>query len=135
MTLYTQVNILWCLWCYSECASTPGKLITLPDHGGNRTRDLWDTSSMLYQLSYGRTSVPKIAGSIPTVVRQIFQLSRRGCTRKSNTTNTKNHDVTSKIPQMVNIKHHGFLPIYLFWKCLITNNGFYIDSIHGQSLN
>ena len=23
-----------CLWCYSECISTPGKLKNLPDHGG-----------------------------------------------------------------------------------------------------
>ena len=30
-----------------ECASTPGKLKSLPDHGGNRTRDLWDSSPML----------------------------------------------------------------------------------------
>jgi hypothetical protein len=34
---------IWCLWCYSECASTPGKLKSLLGHGGNRTRDLWDT--------------------------------------------------------------------------------------------
>ena len=47
----------WCLWCYSECASTPGKLRSLPDHGGNRTRDFWDTSPMLCQLSYEVKSV------------------------------------------------------------------------------
>ena len=54
---------IWCLWCYSECASTPGKLKSLPDHGGNRTRDLWDTSPMLYQLSYevNLTSIQKVA--------------------------------------------------------------------------
>ena len=28
---------------YDECGSTPGKLKSLPDHGGNRTHDLWDT--------------------------------------------------------------------------------------------
>ena len=28
-----------------------------PDHGGNRNRDLWDTRSMLYQLSYVVKSV------------------------------------------------------------------------------
>ena len=28
----------------SEYASTPGKLKSLPDHGGNRTHDLWDTT-------------------------------------------------------------------------------------------
>ena len=34
-----------------------GKLKSLPDHGGSRTRDLWDTSSMLCQLSYEFNSV------------------------------------------------------------------------------
>ena len=28
-----------CLLCYSECASTPGKLKSPAGHGGNRTRD------------------------------------------------------------------------------------------------
>ena len=27
--------------CGAVCASTPGKLKILPDHGGNRTRNLW----------------------------------------------------------------------------------------------
>ena len=36
-----------CLWCYTECAATPGKLKSLLGHGGNRTRDLWDTSAEL----------------------------------------------------------------------------------------
>ena len=36
---------------------TPGKLKSLPDHGGNRTRDLWFASPMLYQLSYEVMSV------------------------------------------------------------------------------
>ena len=30
-----------------ECVSTPGRLKRLPDHGGNRTRDLWDTASSI----------------------------------------------------------------------------------------
>ena len=29
-----------CDICYSECASTPGKLKSLLGHGGNRTRDI-----------------------------------------------------------------------------------------------
>ena len=29
----------------SACISTPSKLKNLPDHGGNRTRDLWFASS------------------------------------------------------------------------------------------
>ena len=44
-----------CWWCYSECISTLGKLKNLPDHGGNRTRDLW--FPMLCQLSYEVKSV------------------------------------------------------------------------------
>ena len=32
-------------------------LKNMPDHGGNRTYHLWDTSSMLFQLSYAVWSV------------------------------------------------------------------------------
>ena len=35
----------------------PGRLKRLLDHGGNRTRDLWFASPMLYQLSYEVKSV------------------------------------------------------------------------------
>ena len=31
-----------------ECASTPGKLKSLPDHGGNQTRNLWDTTELVH---------------------------------------------------------------------------------------
>ena len=64
-------------------------LKNMHDHGGNRTYDLWNTSPMLCQLSYAVTysnrpdrvaqlaehwaSIPKVVGSIPTVVRYIFQ--------------------------------------------------------------
>ena len=53
-------------------------LKNMPDHGGNRTYDLWNTSPMLCQLSYAAwsvhwASIPKVVGSIPTVVRHIFQ--------------------------------------------------------------
>ena len=91
-------------------------LKNMPGHGGDRTYDLWNTSPMLFQLSYAvmsvrvcdisrllncidiegtrfcseishtRTtpvrvaqlgehwaSIPKVAGSIPTVARHIFQ--------------------------------------------------------------
>ncbi len=47
---------------------TPGKLKNQPDHGGNRTRE------------------PKVAGSIPTVVRLIFQLAWCGIYTQSNNT-------------------------------------------------
>ena len=52
-------------------ASTPGKLKSLLGHGGNRTHDLWDTS-----LAEHWTSIPKVAGSIPTVAKQTFRLAR-----------------------------------------------------------
>ena len=32
-------------------------LKNMPDHGGNRTYDLWNTSPMLYQLSYAVRTV------------------------------------------------------------------------------
>ena len=40
----------------SECVHT-GQAETFARRGGNRTRDLWDTSPMLYQLSYEVKSV------------------------------------------------------------------------------
>ena len=42
ISLYT---VLYVCDVTLQCASTPGKLTSLPDHGGNRTRDLWDKSS------------------------------------------------------------------------------------------
>ena len=54
-----------------ECISTPGRL----NHGGNRTRNLWDTVLLWdTQLAEHWTSIPKVAGSIPTVVRLTFSL-------------------------------------------------------------
>ena len=101
--MYLGVECVVC--CNSECISTPGKLKNQPDHGGNRTRDLWFASPMLYQLSYEVkyvrvfdivldlvaqlvehwTSKPKVAGSIPTVVRLIFQLAWCGYTLRVTT--------------------------------------------------
>ena len=37
--------------------STLGKLKNMPDHGGNRTFDLWNASSILCQLRYVVRSV------------------------------------------------------------------------------
>ena len=52
-------------------------LKNMPDHGGNRTYDLWNTSPMLWSvvamLAEHWASIPKVVGSIPTVVRHIFQ--------------------------------------------------------------
>jgi hypothetical protein len=42
---------IWCLWCYSECISTPGKLENMPGHGGNRTYDLASPLTVL-ELDY-----------------------------------------------------------------------------------
>ena len=74
-----------------ECISTPGRLKSLPDHCGNRTRDFWDTNALptelrgqvtnlARQLVEQWTDIPKVAGLIPTVVRQTLQLARCGCT-------------------------------------------------------
>jgi hypothetical protein len=43
-------------------------LKNMPDYGGNRTYDLWNTSQEHW------ASIPKVVGSIPTVVRHIFQV-------------------------------------------------------------
>ena len=43
-----------CSWCYSESIFTLGKLKNVPDHGENRTQDLWNVSPM---LSYAVGSV------------------------------------------------------------------------------
>ncbi len=45
--MYSGVEYIVC--CYSSKNQ--------PDHGGNRTRDLWFASPMLYQLSYKVKSV------------------------------------------------------------------------------
>ena len=52
-------------------------LKNMPDHGGNRTYDLWNTST---QLAEHWAGIPKVVGSIPTVVRHIFQACRCGYT-------------------------------------------------------
>ena len=53
---YERTNVNFLFTC--ECISTPGKLKNQPDHGGNRTRDPWFASLMLYQLlSYEVKSV------------------------------------------------------------------------------
>ena len=58
LVLCTQVNMMFVIYVtLHECASTPGKLVSLLGHGGNRTRDLWDNSPMLCQLSYVVKSV------------------------------------------------------------------------------
>ena len=53
------VNVLRCIrimvfFCYSASISALGKLKNKPDHAGNLTYDLWNTSPMLCQLSYMR---------------------------------------------------------------------------------
>ena len=67
-------------------------LKNMPDHGGNRTYDLWNTSPILCQLSYAvrsvRVSIPKVVGSIPTVVGHIFQARPVWIYTQSNITNT-----------------------------------------------
>ena len=47
----------------------------MPGHGGIRTYDLWNTSSTdrVAQLAEHWAGIPKVVGSIPTMVRHIFQ--------------------------------------------------------------
>ena len=70
------------LLCYSEFISTPGKLINKAAVGIEST-----TFGMLAQRSYTNlarwtdwfefiSSIPRVASSIPAVVRHIFQLVR-----------------------------------------------------------
>jgi hypothetical protein len=56
-----DIMYVLCLWCYSECASTPGKLKSLPDHSGNRTRDLWVTSTRFELINSELSLVPSIS--------------------------------------------------------------------------
>ena len=50
-----QAMNLSCLWCYSECASTLGKLKSLPDHGRGIEPATFGYS--VYQLGYEVKSV------------------------------------------------------------------------------
>jgi hypothetical protein len=43
----SKSDVKLCLWCYSECISTPDKLENMPGHGGNRTYDLWSTKKIM----------------------------------------------------------------------------------------
>ena len=40
MVKYGKTLLRVCLWCYSECISTLGKLKNQPDHGGSVGRAL-----------------------------------------------------------------------------------------------
>ena len=109
-------------------------LKNMPDHGGNRTYDLWNTSPMLCQLSYAVwsvrvcdidrkyhkyviviqnitysnrpdlvaqlaehwASIPKVVGSIPTVVRHIFQACPVWIYTQSNITSINLYGVISQ---------------------------------------
>ena len=48
-------------------------LKNMPDHGGNRTYDLWDTSPMLCQLSYAVRSV-RVSSSRLLLLLDIIEL-------------------------------------------------------------
>ena len=43
--------------CDADFISTPGRLKSMHDHGGNRTYDPWNANLMLSQLSYAVRSV------------------------------------------------------------------------------
>ena len=97
-------------------------LKNIPVHGGNRTHDLWNTSRMLCQLSYAVRSVrvcdithsnrpdrvaqlaehwasiPNVVGSIPTVVRHIFQACPVWIYTQSNITSISSSNVNLAFP-------------------------------------
>ena len=50
-------------------------LKNMPDHGGNRTYDLWNTNAMLCQLSYAVCSVRVCDISVHNLVPSISMLS------------------------------------------------------------
>ena len=52
----------------SELIPTPRKLKNMPDHGRNRTYDLWNTSSTLCQLSYAVRSGSSMKLTIVTSI-------------------------------------------------------------------
>ena len=70
----------------SLSVSTPGKLKSLLDGGGNRTCDLWFASPLLYQLSYEVKSVRVGDISELSLVPSIYSLPGVG-TLRDNITN------------------------------------------------
>ena len=89
----------------SLSVSTPDKLKSLLDHGGNQTRDLWFASPVLYQLSYEVKSVR---------VRGISELSLANVSAQcghtqSNITNICLHLSAQHQKQVVNIFQIGGL--------------------------
>ena len=70
-------------------------LKNMPDHGGNRTYDLWNTSPMLCQLSYAVWSVRVCDISEQNLVPSISMLSNNNQASYSPeyiTPTQKNHD-------------------------------------------
>jgi hypothetical protein len=68
---------IWCLWCYSECAS-----VTLSVHPHRASWKVYLTTVGIEPASFGipvQRSVGRALDWYP-VMRQTFQLSRCGCT-------------------------------------------------------
>ena len=74
---FSLTNFIWCLWCYSECISTPGKLekYAWPRWESNlRPLEYYSpVGRAVAQLAEHWASIPKVVGSITTVARHIFQ--------------------------------------------------------------
>ena len=100
--LYYALNLSQSCLCDVTLSAYPHRagLKNMPGHGGIRTYDLWNTSPMLFLLSYAVRSVrvcdisehwasiPKVVGSNPAVARHIFQACPVWICTQSNITQT-----------------------------------------------
>ena len=77
-------------------------LKNMPDHGGNRTYDLWNTSPMLCQLSYAVWSVRVCDISEQNLVPSISMLSNN------------NHSIFIQVRFPPFLFHSVFIPPFLF---------------------
>jgi hypothetical protein len=89
-------------------------LTNMPDHGGNRTYDLWNTIGRRFD-SFG---TPKVVGSIPTVARHIFQACPVRICTQSNVTNII-------ITDFRNFSWDSL--VYLIFRLLYNRRHYYVD--------
>ena len=70
----------------------------MPDHGGNRTYDLWNASSMLFQLSY---AVRSVRGIVPSKIIMILKKPDRNTLWSEDSVVSQNfqhvHDVNMEL--------------------------------------
>ena len=91
----------------------------MPNHVGNRTYDLCDASTILLagrvsQLAEHWANIAKVIGSIPTVVRHIFQLAWCGYKLKvkPQTFHTSQSHIIGKPKKNIHIPLTHFFSIF-----------------------